>query len=166
MINKFQDSEYYGDYYGENIAMETPTGYYEENDPHADHSEMQDEEEHPAPIPLSILAWGIVPVVDITLGYFFMDKQKDASDKWNYVWYAQYAVGGISLLSWGAALFSSASIFLFGSFLSLLGQAANIYLIYAANSDRAVSTSYLDVSGYVGNGFAVFLSLFAIPAAL
>ena len=66
--------------------METPTGYYEENDPHADHSEMQHEEEHPAPIPLSILAWGIVPVVDITLGYFFMDKQRDVSDKWNYVW--------------------------------------------------------------------------------
>ena len=163
MSNSFQYSDYYGDYYGENIAMETPTGYYEES---ADHAQMHHDEEYPAPIPLSILAWGIVPLVDTALGYFFMDKQKDVSDKWNYVWYSQYAVGGISLLSWGAALFGSASVFLYGSLVSLLGQAANIYLIYAANSDHAVSTDNLDLYGYAGSGFAIALSLLAIPAAL
>lgn len=94
-----------------------------------------------------------------------MDKRKDVSDKWNYVWYSQYAIGGISLLSWGAALLGSASVFLFGSLVSLLGQAANIYLIYAANSDQPVSTDNLEVHGYAGSGFAIALSLFAIPAA-
>ena len=158
---KFQDDYYGEDYYGEGETEDVDAAEEEEEeyDAEEDDAELAEDEEAEGGLGAIALAWGLVPVVDIALGVFFMGKTKDLNNSaWKNAYTVDLAVGGVALVTYLGALLDMPALFIYGTYLNILGEAANLYLIYAANKDLVVDAAK-PLYGYIGHSLNLILSL-------
>jgi len=141
----FQD--YYGDYYGE----EAPCDPYYEDCAAPEEETMEDdmmmEEGESASVSPLVTLWGLVPALDIVVGFmtlddFPQDDEQDGVDDFagtcmmcdmQNQGYLQISLGTISLLGWGAAQFMEMSgPFLILSKVHILSEALMFFNEYRA----------------------------------
>ena len=155
---KFQD--YYGDYYGE----EAPCDPYYEDCTVAEEEPMEEDdmmmEEETAAVPMLVMAFGIVPVLDISAGLWnnnWLDGVEQ--DEWDQMIMFEWAIGAVSLLAWGSAAFmSNTAVLPIWSKVNILLEAVALYLVYNANDtvegEGSINFSY--AAHAIGLGYSAF----------
>ena len=143
---KFQD--YYGDYYG----TEAPCDPYYEDCTVAEEEPMEEDdmmmEEESAATPMLVMAFGLVPALDLAAGFWNNSELDGAElDEWETMIYAEWGIGAVSLLAWGSAAFmSNTAVLPLWAKVNILLEAAAIYLVYNANDtfegDSSISFAY------------------------
>ena len=177
-------SYYYGDYYGEEATPCDP--YYDDctdaavdEEPEEDYyGEEMVEEEKPG-VPMLVLAWGLVPVLDIASGLWINNDWKALADNaaladnkvWRNSFYASVATGGLGLVMWGATVFMGPP---FGMWIAVnvVLEAVNLYLVYAAEKKWPNKTPNLAKAtqstnfAYGAHGFGLLFSAAAAMPAM
>ena len=156
---KFQD--YYGDYYGEEA---TPCDPYYEDCTVAEEEPMEEEdmmmEEETAAVPMLVMAFGIVPVLDLTAGLWNNSELGDAVvDEWSTMIYFELGIGAVSLIAWGSAAFmANTAVLPIWSKVNILLEAVAIYLVYAAADvvEGGSSISFSYAAHAIGLGYSAF----------
>jgi hypothetical protein len=88
-----------------------------------------------------------------------MTKTKDLGNSaWKTAYFADLAVGGVALITWFGALLGMPTLFIYGTYLNIIGEGVNLYFIYAANNSLVVDAAK-PLYGYIGHGFNLFLSI-------
>ena len=154
---KFQD--YYGDYYGEEAPCDP---YYEdctvEEEPMEEDDMMMEEES--AATPMLVMAFGIVPVLDLSAGLWNNSELDGAEiDEWDTMIMYELGIGAVSLLAWGSAAFmANTAVLPMWSKVNILLEAVAIYLVYNANdtSEGDSSISFAYAAHAIGLGYSAF----------
>ena len=142
---KFQD--YYGDYYGEEAPCDP---YYEDCEVTEEVTEedIEMEEEESDAVPMIVMAYGIVPVLDLAAGAWNMNEVSDLDvSEWDNMWMFELATGSVGLLAWGSAAFmSNTAVLPMWSKVNILLEAVALYLVYNANDtmegDNSITFAY------------------------
>lgn len=154
---KFQDY-YYGDYYGEQDA------YYAEEAP-AEEEDIEMEEESDS-VPAVILAYGLVPVLDIAAGVWNLSNWSDWNiDQWTQAYFYEIAIGAICLPIWGlAALLDNETVFPLSSKVHIALEAVALGLVWRAESEASADTndSKSTKFSYFAHVFGLGYSAFAM----
>ena len=155
---KFQD--YYGDYYGEEAPCDP---YYEdctvEEEPMEEDDMMMEEES--AATPMLVMAFGIVPVLDLSAGLWNNDDIGDFEiDEWDTMIMYELGIGAVSLLAWGSAAFmANTAVLPIWSKVNILLEAVAIYLVYNANDTAEAegnSINFAYAAHAIGLGYSAF----------
>ena len=183
-------SYYYGDYYGEEATPCDP--YYDDctdaavdEEPEEDYyGEEMVEEESSAGVPMLVMAWGLVPVLDIASGLWINNDWSELADAdvadntvWQNSFYASVATGGLGLVMWGATVFMGPPFGMWFA-VNVVLEAVNLYLVYAAedkypnnstnfvNDDGTDASTMSTVFAYGAHGFGLVFSGAAAAAAM
>ena len=80
-----------------------------------------------------MLVWGLVPLLDIGVGYWNYDKNKN-HDNWEEAYVAELGWGALNLIAWGAANFAKLRVAEAAAIRgTTLMEAVDLWLVYQAN---------------------------------
>jgi len=127
-------ADYYGDYYGDYNAEADEETY----DMEVDEQTMAAPEEEESGVQPLILAWGLVPVLDLAAGYWIYNDWQDLNDSglednmvWEVAYIASAVTGGLGLAAWGGAIFMGPPFGIWFA-VNIVLEAVDLYLVYRA----------------------------------